>query len=52
MQPQTLPFSPAALDAFVALVGEQAWLARVAEIAGRAASGPRIGLTVRQRYSL
>jgi hypothetical protein len=52
MQPQTLPFSPAALDAFVALVGEPTWLARIAEIAGRVASGPRIGQTLRQRHSL
>jgi hypothetical protein len=52
MQPRQLPFSPAALDAFVGLVGETAWEARIAEITGRAASGPRLGQTIRQRHGL
>jgi len=52
MQAQKLPFSPAALDAFVALVGEPVWRARIADIAGRATSGPRLGQAVRQRHGL
>jgi hypothetical protein len=52
MHPQKLPFSPATLDAFVALVGEPAWLIRIAEIAGRASSGPQMGRAVRQRHGL
>ncbi len=52
MQAQKLSFSPAALDAFVALAGEPAWRARIADIVGRAASGPRLGLAVRQRHGL
>ena len=52
MQPQKLAFSPIALDAFVGLVGEAAWDARIAEIAVRAASGPRVGQTIRQRHGL
>lgn len=52
MQAQKLRFSPAALDAFVALVGEPVWRVRIADIVGRAASGPRLGHSVRQRHGL
>ncbi len=52
MQPQKLPFNPGALDAFVGLVGEAPWDARIAEIAARATSGPRVGQTIRQRHGL
>ncbi|HTI84659.1 MAG TPA: hypothetical protein VL614_29760 [Acetobacteraceae bacterium] len=52
MQAQNLPFNPAALDAFVALVGEPVWRVRIADIVGRAASGPRLGQEVRQRHGL
>jgi hypothetical protein len=52
MHPHKLPFSTAALDAFVALIGESVWRVRIADIAGRAASGPRLGQAVRQRHGL
>jgi hypothetical protein len=52
MQPQNLPFSPAALDAFVGLIGEAAWEGRIAEIGERAKTGPRSGKTIRQRHGL
>src|ERR1700752_4428544 len=52
MQPQNLPFSPAALDGFVGLIGEAAWEGRIAEIGERAKTGPRSGKTIRQRHGL
>ncbi len=52
MQPQPLAFDPHALDAFVALVGDHGWTARMAEIGRRATSGPRAGQAVRQRHAL
>jgi hypothetical protein len=52
MQPRNLPFSSAALDAFVGLVGEVAWEARIAEIAGNVGSGPRSAKAIRQRHGL
>jgi hypothetical protein len=52
MQPQKLPFNPRALEAFVVLVGERRWLARMAEIAARAACGARVGQMLRQRHGL
>lgn len=52
MQPQKLPFNPHALEAFVALIGEGPWLARMGEIAERVASGSRVGQMIRQRHGL
>ena len=46
------PYDPKALDAFVALAGAPLWAARMAEIARRAASGPRAGQAARQRHAL
>jgi hypothetical protein len=52
MQPQPPPYDPQALDAFVALAGARSWEARIEEIRRHAASGPRAGLTVRQRHAI
>ncbi len=52
MQPQAPPYSPAALDAFVALVGARAWGARMMDIERRMASGPRAGQVVRRRHAI
>src|SRR6516162_2934657 len=52
MQPQPPPYQPSALDAFVALAGVDAWVARIGEISRRAASGPRAGQAIRQRHAL
>jgi hypothetical protein len=52
MHRQPLPFDPRALDAFVALAGVRVWAARMAEIGGRAMSGPRAGQAIRQRHAL
>lgn len=52
MQPQPPPYDPRMLDAFVALLGTRRWTARMAEIAGRTAAGPRSGQFLRQRYAL
>jgi hypothetical protein len=52
MQPQPPPYDPQALDAFVALAGARSWEARIEEICRRAASGPRAGLTIRQRHAI
>jgi hypothetical protein len=40
------------LDSFIALVGDQRWLARLAEIHDLAASGPRAGQAIRQRHGV
>src|ERR1051326_3143331 len=52
MQPQPPPHAPLALDAFVALVGPAAWVARMSEIAAQTASGPRAGRLACQRHAL
>jgi hypothetical protein len=52
MHPQPPPYDSPALDAFIALAGSDVWAARMAEIAARAASGPRAGLLARQRHAL
>lgn len=52
MQPQPPPYDPLALDAFVALVGPDAWVARMSEIAAQTASGPRAGRLACQRHAL
>ena len=42
----------AALDAFVALVGPRVWMTRLADIARRAAAGPRAGKAILQRHAI
>jgi len=46
------PSDPRLRDAFIALVGEQFWEMRLAEICRRAAAGPRAGQAIRQRHAI
>ena len=40
------------LDAFVALIGQPVWAARLDDIRGQAAAGPRAGQAIRQRHAM
>src|SRR5579871_43511 len=52
MHLQRPPFDPHGLDAFVALVGAEAWSRRMAELARLANTGPRVAQATRHRHAL